>query len=73
MDWDKAFGNFIIFILVLGVSGCLILTPMNYRLKDQLRKELIQDCMKQTDSLSCMERVLGTYNVGQNDYKGKGF
>ena len=72
MDWDKAFGYFIIFILALGVSGCLILTPMNYRLKDQLRKELIQDCMKQTDSLNCMEHVLGTYKV-QDNYKGHGF
>ena len=73
MDWDKAFQYLILFILTLGVSGCLILTPMNYRLKDQLRKELLQDCMKQTDSLSCIDHILGTYNVGQDNYKGNGF
>lgn len=77
MNGDDILSNTLIGTLVVCVSVSVILIPLNFHWKDQMKKELVQECMKKDDYLSCVDHVLGvstslekTSAEGSNEPKG---
>lgn len=59
MSGEDILSNTFIGILVICVSTFFILVPLNFHWKDQMKKELVQECMKKDDYLACVDHVLG--------------
>lgn len=77
MSGEDILSNTFIGILVVCVSAFFILVPLNFHWKDQMKKELVQECMKKDDYLACVDHVLGvstslekTSAEGSNEPKG---
>ena len=67
MSFDEIFGLIIMALITVSFIIVTILVPLNFKAKDKLQHDLLQECLKLPNAIECVDHLNNYYNA--QDYR----
>lgn len=65
MSFEEIFGLIIMALITVSFIILAVVVPLNFKAKDKLQHDLLQECLKLPNSIECIDH-LNSYYSGQS-------